>query len=243
MHKSERLFQLVNMLRGRRTAITAAQLAEQLRVSERTIYRDIQTLTLQGVNIEGEAGVGFMLQGQTDLPPLSFSESELESLLLGARMAQAWSDTSMAVAANSAISKILAAMPDRLKATDEDFTLKVPRFRQNDIFTQFSEELRRAIKRHTVVDMQYSDIKQRQTQRRIEPLGLIFWGATWTLVSFCQLRQAYRCFRLDRIYEIKMLEESFELLPNKNLQHCIKLMEAEACKSTHQATETSYTQR
>ncbi|AFV00149.1 helix-turn-helix transcriptional regulator [Simiduia agarivorans] len=227
MHKSERLFELVNILRSRHTAISAAQLAEHFKVSERTVYRDIQSLQLSGVAIEGEAGVGYALRRDAHIPPLQFSRDELEALLLGARMAQGWSDAAMARNAESAITKILAALPAALKSTDQELALRVPRFESNALFTQFSEEFRRAIKSHQVVLIDYRDVAGAISQRRIEPLGLLFWGATWTLVAFCQLRNAYRCFRLDRISAIHITDEHFATHPGKNLQHCLLLMESE----------------
>lgn len=226
MHKSERLFELVNILRSRHTAINAAALAERLAVSERTIYRDIQSLILQGVAVEGEAGIGYRLRRDAHIPPLQFSRDELEALLLGARMAQGWSDSAMARNADTAITKILAALPSQLKAADEELPLKVPRFESNAIFTQFSEELRNAIKQHWVVSIHYKDANKNPTHRAIEPLGLIFWGATWTLVAFCQLRQAYRCFRLNQLASVTITGNSFSTHPGKNLQHCLALMEA-----------------
>lgn len=226
MHKSERLFELVNILRSRHTAINAATLAERLAVSERSIYRDIQSLILQGVAVEGEAGIGYRLRRDAHIPPLQFSRDELEALLLGARMAQGWSDNAMARNAQTAITKILAALPSQLKTADDELPLKVPRFESNAIFTQFSEELRGAIKQHRVVDIDYKDANQKQTRRTIEPLGLIFWGATWTLVAYCQLRQAYRCFRLDRLEHVQVASGNFATHPGKSLQHCLALMEA-----------------
>ncbi|MCV6606130.1 MAG: HTH domain-containing protein, partial [Porticoccaceae bacterium] len=123
MRRADRLFQILTLLRNRRTAITARQLAETLEVSERTIYRDVQSLICCGTPIEGEAGVGYRLNRQFDLPPLMFSTDEVEALLLGTRMVQAWSDQQLAAAADTAMQKILAALPDNLRHRDEQLAL------------------------------------------------------------------------------------------------------------------------
>ena len=111
MRKAERLFQLVTLMRGRRLAVTAQDLAARLSVSERTIYRDMQALSLSGVPIEGEAGVGYRIRAGFDIPPLMFTETELEALLTGARMTQAWTDRDLAAAATSAMQKIAPVLP------------------------------------------------------------------------------------------------------------------------------------
>lgn len=228
MHKSERLFELVNILRSCHRAISAAQLAARLQVSERTIYRDIQSLALSGVAIEGEAGVGYALRKDASMPPLQFTRDELEALLLGARMVQGWSDAAMAAKAEAAITKILAVLPAQLKATNDTLALQVPRLASNAGFTRYSEECRQAIKQQHCVRINYRDVAGVATERTLEPLGLIFWGATWTLVAHCQLRDDYRCFRLDRIQQVTPLAESFCTTPTKNLQHCLAQLEAQA---------------
>ena len=115
MSKSERLFELLTLLRAKRYAVTAKELAERMEVSERTIYRDIQSLLSSGVPIQGEAGVGYLLQAGSHLPPLMFSEKEMMALELGMRMVRAWSDAELAEASHSASTKILSVLPDKLK--------------------------------------------------------------------------------------------------------------------------------
>ncbi len=115
MSKSERLFELLTLLRAKRYAVTAKDLADTMQVSERTIYRDIQSLLNSGVPIQGEAGVGYMLQAGSHLPPLMFSEKEMMARELGMRMVRAWSDTELADASRSASARILSVLPDKLK--------------------------------------------------------------------------------------------------------------------------------
>ena len=123
MSKSERLFELLTLLRAKRYAVTAKELADTMQVSERTIYRDIQSLLNSGVPIQGEAGVGYMLQAGSHLPPLMFSEKEMMALELGMRMVRAWSDAELADASRSASAKILSGLPDNPKKQIEERAL------------------------------------------------------------------------------------------------------------------------
>lgn len=220
MRKAERLFQILNLLRNRRTALTAQRIAEQLAVSERTIYRDIQALSLSGVPIEGEAGVGYRLQRQFDLPPLMFDQEEVEALLLGARMIRAWSDRQLTTAANSALNKILAVLPAHLRALEETSAIHVPDYQQQLTVSCFSEDIRKAIRRRKKVVLEdYQDVHGVTTSRTVWPLGVFFWGATWTLVGWCELRAAYRAFRLDRIQRLQLTEAGYPVAADRSLEH------------------------
>lgn len=223
MRKAERLFQILNLLRNRRTVLTAAQIAAALEVSERTIYRDIQALSLSGVPIEGEAGVGYRLQRHFDLPPLMFDHDEVESLLLGARMIRAWSDRQLAASASSALNKILAVLPAHLRAIEETSAIHVPDFQSQSAMAAYSEEIRKAIKKKDIIAIHYTDAKSEATQRRIWPLGIFFWGNAWTLVAWCELRDGYRVFRLDRIDKYEITGEGFDLHENCSLDHYLEL--------------------
>lgn len=225
MHRAERLFQLTTLLRNRRTVLTAKQMSEHLRVSERTIYRDIQSLSLSGVPIEGEAGVGYRLSHRYQLPPLMFDREEVEALLLGARMVSSWGDTDMAVHANQAIQKILAVLPDHLRHSDENLPLLVPTMEEvQKYYTAHSQPMREAIRLRRRVAINYVRADEEQSSRLIEPLGLIFWGKVWTLVAWCHLRVDYRTFRLDRIQSIAITDEIFETNDGKSLKHFLQLM-------------------
>ncbi|MFK7864516.1 MAG: helix-turn-helix transcriptional regulator [Pseudohongiellaceae bacterium] len=223
MKKSERLLQLLVLLRSKRRASTAADLAARLRVSERTIYRDIQSLILSGVDIQGEAGVGYMLQAGSEVPPLMFSEKELEALVLGIRLVKGWGDDDLIEAADKAQSKIQAVLPERILQAHENKLTKylVPDFKRRTR-VKFSELLREAIDGLSVVTIDYCDESQQSSQRKVNPLGLMFWGETWTVVCWCQLRNDYRLFRLDRIESATLLNESFETSANCCLSHYLK---------------------
>lgn len=228
MQRAERLFQLMNLLRNRRTVMTARQMSEHLQVSERTVYRDIQALSLSGVPVEGEAGVGYRLQRHYQLPPLMFDRQEVEALLLGARMVSGWADEQMARSAKNAIQKILAIVPDHLRHSDENLPLLVPSYDDyQKIYTAHSEKIREAIRLRRLVLIDYVRADNEFSCRHIEPLGLIFWGKVWTLVAWCQLRDDYRVFRLDRIRSLAISETGFDVKDTKNLKHYLDLMAAQ----------------
>lgn len=238
MHRAERLFQLTTLLRNRRTVLTAKQMSEHLRVSERTIYRDIQSLSLSGVPIEGEAGVGYRLSHRYQLPPLMFDREEVEALLLGARMVSSWGDTDMAIHANQAIQKILAVLPDHLRHSDENLPLLVPTMEAaQKYYTAHSQAMREAIRLQQRVLIDYARADEQQSSRTIEPLGLIFWGRVWTLVAWCHLRNDYRTFRLDRIQAIIVTDEKFETNDDKSLKHFLQLMKEKHAQSDANAAD------
>ncbi len=192
----------------RRTFITAAQLAELCEVSERTVYRDIRDLERSGVPILGEAGVGYRLRPGFDLPPLMFTEDEIEALVLGARMVQRFSDPELSRAAQKVIDKAHAVVPDNVKARLDDTRMFAMRFSPL-AGSEHLGALRNAIVDRHRVEVAYRDKHDVPTQRRLCPLGLYFWGATWTLGAWCDLRQAHRNFRLDRIADVTVLADAF----------------------------------
>ena len=217
MRRADRLFQIVQFLHPKRT-ITAKQLAHHLEVSERTIYRDIQDLSLSGVPITGEAGVGYRLMKGFHLSPLMFTEEELAALMIGARMVQAWTDQSLARAANHAMAKIEHVIPDHLKPELERQEIMVPNF---PFGSHFDEELtifRGAIKQLQKIRFDYAREDGEQSVRIVHPLGLFFWGKVWTLVGWCELRDQFRHFRLDRMDNITQLYTPFKILAGRTLQ-------------------------
>jgi len=223
MRKSERLLQLLVLLRGRRRASTANELANRLQVSERTIYRDIQSLQLSGVDIVGEAGVGYCLQPGSGIPPLMFNEKELEALVLGIRLVKGWADDELCAAASTAQDKIKAVLPPKTQQVHEHKLTKylVPDYhRQSHV--KFSVIIRSGIDRYTVLEIKYRDEKEKASTRQVKPLGLMFWGAKWTLVAWCQLRDDYRLFRLDRIADVKLTEESFDTSESCSFEHYVQ---------------------
>jgi predicted DNA-binding transcriptional regulator YafY len=227
MRKAERLFQILTLLRGRRTVMTATQLAEILEVSERTIYRDIQAMSLSGIPIESETGIGYRLKASFSVPPIMFEVAEIEALLLGVRMVESWSNNHMATAASSALAKIHSVLPDKLheQSVQQAEWIIVPKFsspKLNDV----NERISTAVKQQQVIHIDYQDEHANVTERLIWPLGLIYWGKTWTVVAWCTKRDDYRLFRLDRIQNITALDQHFGLTNHINLQYYMDIQRA-----------------
>ncbi|MCW8885601.1 MAG: YafY family transcriptional regulator [Motiliproteus sp.] len=229
MRKAERLFQLITLLRSRRQVMTAQELAERLEVSERTIYRDMQALSLSGMPIESEAGVGYRLRPGFNIPPIMFDENELEALLLGVRMVQGWSDDQLSQAAATALDKIRSVLPEQLhhRHTLKPEWLLVPDFHRTNR-TQYSSRIREAIKTQQMLDLHYQREDSTYSQRRVWPLGLVYWGQTWTLVAWCEIRHDYRMFRLDRIQELEESDCHYPLHPQRNLQHYLSRFDCDS---------------
>lgn len=217
MRKSERLFQLVTLLQGRRTAITAQALAEELGVAVRTVYRDMQALILSGVPIDGEAGVGYRLRKGFDLPPLMFQPEEVTALLVGSRMVQAWTDPALAQAAKQAEAKILAVLTPAMLVAISRLPYRIPNYSRPE--REVHGLLRKACEARHKVSISYQDINGQDTMRILWPLGMVGWGDHWTLLAWCEKRDAYRNFRFDRIQDIEVLAELYPLHPQRNLEH------------------------
>lgn len=201
MRRADRLFQIVQYLRGGRL-LTAAILAERLEVTPRTIYRDIADLIGSGVPIDGEAGVGYLMRDGYDLPPLMFTNDEIVALVAGARMIRAWGGINMAAAAEEALVKINAVLPGDARTRAD--AVQIHAFQMHGM----TDETRRRIddiegytNSHTKIVLTYRDKEDRPSARTIRPLGLWFWGKVWTLVAWCELRDGFRVFRVDRIIE------------------------------------------
>jgi len=217
VRRADRLFQIVQGLHHERV-VTARQLAEQLQVSERTIYRDIQDLSLSGVPISGEAGLGYRLLKGFRLSPLMFTAEELAALLLGARMVQAWTDDGLAGAARAAIAKIEHVVPEPLKPELARDEILVPNFPSARAVARALERLRGAIKQQRKLRFDYEREDREQSSRVVHPLGLLYWGKVWTLVAWCELREGFRHFRLDRMSNLATLDERYPSTPGRTLQ-------------------------
>jgi predicted DNA-binding transcriptional regulator YafY len=209
MRRADRLFQIVQQLRHERL-VTAAKLARHLEVSERTIYRDIADLIGAGVPIEGEAGVGYRVGKGFELPPLMFDHAEVQALVLGARMVEGWADEDLRRAARSVLAKVEAVLPSSRRKMVQDTALYALSFHVPEEARERLGPLRRAIDERHKVSFDYEDRQGRSSGRVVRPLGLFFWGATWTLGAYCELRQDHRSFRLDRIVNLAVTEDAFE---------------------------------
>lgn len=223
MRPADRLFQIVLAL-GRGRIVTARFLAENLGVSERTIYRDIQDLMLSGVPIDGEAGVGYRLRRGFQVPPLMFDGAELQALVFGVRVAQAYGDPEMAKAADRVLAKVDAVLPERLRGELESKRLVVPPRPLPPGASEMLGEVREAINRRTRLFLDYRDASGDSTERIVWPLSLLYWGHTWTLGAWCELRQAFRSFRIDRIATSRTLASQYPDEPGKRLQDYFSAM-------------------
>ncbi len=223
MRRADRLFQIVQILRNKRL-ITAKALAERLEVSERTIYRDVQDLSLSGVPIEGEAGVGYRLRHSLDIPPMMFDADEIEALVVGARMAKTWAGTELGRSAQSALDKITAVVPAELRNRMEDSKLFALRFSERQDLDSHLDICRKAVDDKRVLQMNYRRADGEQSLRRIRPLGLYFWGNVWTLVGWCELRDDFRNFRLDRISSLQTENDTFDDAEGQSLHDFVKRM-------------------
>lgn len=202
------MFQVVQYLQNRRLT-TAKWLAEKLEVSERTVYRDIQDLMKSGVPIEGEAGVGYVLRHGFDIPPIMFTKEEIEALVIAARMAKTWAGAKLARSTQMALDKIEAVLPNNLKEELAKPRLYTPEILLNEKTAALLDELREAINAKQLISISYQRLDEELSERTIRPLGLFFWGKVWTLASWCELRQSYRSFRVDRIAEVTVSEVTF----------------------------------
>lgn len=193
----------MDALRGRRRPVTAAQLADELSVSMRTVYRDVQTLTGLGAPIDGGAGVGYLLRAGFFLPPLMFGEEELEALVLGARWVQGQGDAALAQAAGSALAKIATASPRDLRDRIAETGLFAPRFGQPAEHGAGLSVIREAIRREHKLRIRYLSIADAQTERMIWPVALVFFEGKRLLAAWCELRSDFRHFRADRISSLE----------------------------------------
>jgi predicted DNA-binding transcriptional regulator YafY len=229
MSRTGRLFMLMDAMRGYRRPVTAAKLAEQLGVSERTIYRDIQTLSGLGAPLEGEAGVGYMLKTGFFLPPLMFGADELEALVLGARWVRRQGDEALAAAANNALAKIAMATPKDLRDDMAETSLWVPigpdQQNGSDVHVR---PVREAIRYQHRLHMSYRDEQGSPTDRVVWPFALAFFEGRRVLAAWCEMRMAFRHFRIDRIAAVESLGNRYparrhDLLKTWRSEHNIPL--------------------
>lgn len=226
MRRADRLFQIVQFLRTRRIT-TAKWLAEELQVSERTIYRDVQDLSLSGVPVEGEAGVGYVLRKGFDLPPLMFNQEEIASLILGMRLVKTLADPGLARAADRVANKVESVLPEALKQQFEKSPIYSPMKLITPDLGLTMGEIRTAIEKKSKVSLRYTRRDGEDSTRVIWPLGLFFWGSTWTVGSWCELRENFRVFRLDRIHQLKTLEAIYPQQDGRTIEDLINVQTRE----------------
>lgn len=224
MRRTDRLFKIIDVLRVQSLA-TARELGDQFGVSERTIYRDVQVLVESGVPIEGEAGVGYMLRS-FEVQPLRFSQEEIDALRLGARIVGSWADADLARSARDALTKIEACLPPDAQRLLDESALYAPDWHHAEPITIDVAELRSALRHRRRLQLVYVNGEGRSTTRWVRPIALSFHGPVWMLVAWCELRNDFRTFRLDRTQAIT-LGEPFETTPEQLLSAFLEALQSE----------------
>lgn len=226
--RADRLFQLIQVLRRRHgRAVTAGAVATELEVSVRTVYRDIRDLQAQRVPIEGEAGVGYVLREGFDLPPLMFTEDEIDALVIGARIVQSWADPGLAAAAGDALAKVEAVLPAQLRPRVRTLGLLSPPTPRRPEVAIDMAALRLAVREQRKVTVDYVSEAGERTSRTIWPMALAFFPPVWLLLAWCELRQDFRSFRVDRIHAILFGEDRYPPTPGRRLVDYLKQQNAE----------------
>ena len=209
MSRTERLLDLIQYLRRHRAPVTGAALAAEFGISIRTLYRDIATLQAQGADIQGEPGLGYVLRPGFTLPPLMFSADEIEALVLGSRwVANRAADERLAAAASNALSKISAVLPPELRDAADAATLLVARRDAADSVAGLPA-LRLAIRTERKVDIVYQDGDGAESTRTIWPFAIGFFETVRVAAAWCELRQDFRNFRVDRISKLEVTETRY----------------------------------
>ena len=226
MRRADRLFRIVQFLRLGRL-LTAQKLAAKLQVSQRTIYRDIQDLQLSGMPIEGEAGVGYTLRRDMDLPPLMFTRGELTALVLGARLVRAWGGAENVIGASQALQRIEAVVPPEMRSELDAILLYAPEFQMKQALRVRLDLLHAACLAPRAIRFKYMREDGEASERGARPLALAFWSGVWTLAAWCELRQEFRSFRIDRMDAVSVGDE-FAPRKGQRLEDFLKKMVTEA---------------
>jgi predicted DNA-binding transcriptional regulator YafY len=205
--------------------VTAAQLSAKLGISQRTLYRDIRDLSLSGVPILGEAGVGYRMGAGFDMPPIMFTFDEIEVLVAGIRMMESWGGPALAASGRSALEKITHALPEGRRREIEAAHMYAPGFHVPEATYAYLDPARKAIAESEKLLIGYRDVQGVPSERTIRPLGLYFWGSQWTLVAWCEVRNDFRTFRIDRIATLAA-GEHFPEEPLKSLPEFLRKVRA-----------------
>lgn len=217
MTRTRRLLELIQILRSHRYPVTALFLSQELNVSIRSIYRDIATLAQQGAEIEGCAGIGYILKSDVHVPPLMFEKNEVDALILGLNWVMQNTDAELNIAAKNAIAKIHSMLPEHLANEIENHSLLIPPG-NNPASHRYLSELRKAITRRNKITIIYTDKTGALTSRTIWPVALGFFDSARVLAGWCELRQSFRSFRLDRVQELIVSDQLYPQTRQKLLK-------------------------
>ena len=206
MTRTERLLELLQILRAQRYPITASTLSERFGISVRSLYRDIKTLQHQGVCIEGGAGIGYIVKSDFHLPPLNLSHEEVNAITLGLNWVSHNTDHDFKIIAKNALAKIHTVISGELKNLIESQSYLIGPSEKNEMFF---EDIRNAIKKRKRIKIKYCDKKDSYSSRVIWPIGLVYMESCWLLVAWCEMRNDFRHFRTDKIKEIEQLDSFY----------------------------------
>jgi predicted DNA-binding transcriptional regulator YafY len=215
MRRADRLFQVIQILRRSTQPVTAAALAEELEVSKRTVYRDVADLIGQRVPIAGEAGLGYLLASDYDMPPLMLTPDEVEAVILGAQWVAGRSDKILSNAARDVMAKIAAVVPERLHPFIVEPSVGVKPTTETPEEIVDPSSLRSAIRNGRKMRLRYRSEAGEETERTVWPVILGYAETTRLLVAWCELRQSFRHFRTDRILQAETLDEIIGLRPGE----------------------------
>lgn len=216
MRPADRLFRIIQLMRATGRAMTAQEIAEKMEVARRTIYRDMEHLMASGAPIDGERGVGYLLRESFDAPPLAFTFEQLEALAFGARAVQMLGDSRLAQAAREAMEKIEHGLPPEHVTRLRSAPIRAFRSALQPKTPPVLGDLRRAITEERKVTIAYESLADQSSERTVWPLGLSVFGHHWLLTSWCELRQDFRDFRVDRIREMKVERDHFQPSPERS---------------------------
>ncbi|AQR75235.1 YafY family protein [Sphingomonas sp. LM7] len=215
MRKADRLFQIVQILRRTSRPVTADAIASELETSKRSVYRDIAALMAQRVPIRGEAGMGYVLDGGFDLPPLMLTADEIDAVALGAQWVAGHGDPALARAARDVLAKVAAVLPEEMRGFLEDPSARTPPAWDSAEDKVDAAQLRHAIRAARKLALRYVDPTGAQTERIVWPLVIGYLEAVRVLIGWCELRKGFRTFRLDRIEHVVFLDEPIPSDPGR----------------------------
>lgn len=216
MRPADRLFRIIQLMRATGRAMTAREIAERMEVAPRTVYRDMQHLIASGAPIDGERGVGYLLREAFDAPPLAFTFEQLEALAFGVRAVQMLGDRRLAQAAREAMEKIGQGLPQEHAEKLRAAPLRAFRSALQPDPPAWLGVIREAIAAHRKLRITYESLAEQTSERTIWPLGLSIFGHHWLLTAWCQLRQDFRDFRVDRIVSLKTDRQRYEPTPERS---------------------------
>ncbi|HTC19605.1 MAG TPA: WYL domain-containing protein, partial [bacterium] len=203
-------------------------LATELEVSPRTVYRDIADLMASGIPVSGEAGMGYLLGKDLEMPPLALNAEEVEALVMGGRMVRAWAGADMAKAASSALTKIEASLPESKLKHGRSTSFYAPRFPHQEELTSRLKPLRDACRKKQKLGFEYRSLDGHVTRRTVRPLSLVLLGRVWILAAWCEDREDFRSFQVDRISQLRATGRFFKEEPGKTLKDMIAREQAKA---------------